>query len=166
MLSYLYHSSQQLHSPAPLCARLRQILFELQQIIPDAYLQIRLYEDNHHTLFNEISLEPQSRPHHCPDKQCERCEDNTSTTTSLNSGLLHWELADQIHRYGLFVMQLPENTVLTDEQNNLMLLLTKQISAMLAMEQQNEQQQQLYSWMSVRQLLVNYMTRLLNRFLV
>ncbi|MRF44000.1 nitrate/nitrite two-component system sensor histidine kinase NarX, partial [Escherichia coli] len=29
------------------------------------------------------------------------------------------------------------------EQNNLMLLLTKQISAMLAMEQQNEQQQQL-----------------------
>ena len=43
----------------------------------------------------------------------------------------------------LFVMQLPENSVLTDEQNNLMLLLIKQISAMLAMEQQNEQQQQL-----------------------
>ncbi|MBG2877032.1 nitrate/nitrite two-component system sensor histidine kinase NarX [Proteus alimentorum] len=143
VLSYLYHSSQQLHSPAPLCARLRQILFELQQIIPDAYFQIRLYEDNHHTLFNEISLEPQPRPHHCPDQQCERCEDNTSITTSLNSELLHWELADQIHRYGLFVMQLPESTVLTDEQNNLMLLLTKQISAMLAMEQQNEQQQQL-----------------------
>lgn len=143
VLSYLYHSSQQLHSPAPLCARLRQILFELQQIIPDAYFQIRLYEDNHHTLFNEISLEPQPRPHHCPDQQCERCEDNTSITTSLNSELLHWELADQIHRYGLFVMQLSESTVLTDEQNNLMLLLTKQISAMLAMEQQNEQQQQL-----------------------
>ncbi|EST56855.1 nitrate/nitrite two-component system sensor histidine kinase NarX [Proteus hauseri] len=143
VLSYLYHSSQQLHSPAPLCARLRQILFELQQIIPDTYFQIRLYEDNHHTLFNEISLEPQPRSEHCPDPQCERCEDNTPITTSLNSELLHWELADQIHRYGLFVIQLPENTVLTDEQNNLMLLLTKQISAMLAMEQQNEQQQQL-----------------------
>lgn len=143
VLSYLYHSSQQLHSPAPLCARLRQILFELQQIIPDTYFQIRLYEDNHHTLFNEISLEPQPRAEHCPDPQCERCEDNTSIMPSLNSELLHWELADQIHRYGLFVMQLPEHTVLTDEQNNLMLLLTKQISAMLAMEQQNEQQQQL-----------------------
>lgn len=140
VLSYLYHSSQQLHSPAPLCARLKQILFELQQIIPDTYFQIRLYEDNHHTLFNEISLEPAE---HCPAPQCERCEDNTSITPSLNSELLHWELADQIHRYGLFVMQLPEHTVLTDEQNNLMLLLTKQISAMLAMEQQNEQQQQL-----------------------
>ena len=34
---------------------------------------------------------------------------------------------------------IPEHTALTDEQNNLMLLLTKQISAMLAMEQQNEQ---------------------------
>ncbi|WP_100159880.1 nitrate/nitrite two-component system sensor histidine kinase NarX [Proteus columbae] len=143
VLSYLYHSSQQLHSPAPLCARLRQILFELQQIIPDSYLQIRLYEDNHHTLFNEVSLAPQSRPHHCPDQQCERCEDNPPIDTPLNNELLHWELADQIHRYGLFVMQLPEKTTLTDEQNNLMLLLTKQISAMLAMEQQNEQQQQL-----------------------
>lgn len=143
VLSYLYHSSQQLHSPAPLCARLRQILFELQQIIPDAYLQIRLYEDNHHTLFNEISLEPQPRPEHCPDLQCERCDETASATVPLRSELLHWELADQIHRYGLFVMQLPEHTALTDEQNNLMLLLTKQISAMLAMEQQNEQQQQL-----------------------
>lgn len=143
VLSYLYHSSQQLHSSAPLCARLRQILFELQQIIPDSYLQIRLYEDNHHTLFNEVSLVPQSRPHHCPDQQCERCEDNPPINTPLNNELLHWELADQIHRYGLFVIQLPENTELTDEQNNLMILLTKQISAMLAMEQQNEQQQQL-----------------------
>lgn len=143
VLSYLYHSSQQLHSPAPLCARLRQILLELQQIIPDAYLQIRLYEDNHHTLFNEISLEPQPRPEHCPDPQCERCDETASATIPLRSELLHWELADQIHRYGLFVMQLPEHTALTDEQNNLMLLLTKQISAMLAMEQQNEQQQQL-----------------------
>lgn len=143
VLSYLYHSSQQLHSSAPLCARLRQILFELQQIIPDSYLQIRLYEDNHHTLFNEVSLAPQSRPHHCPDQQCERCEDNPPINTPLNNELLHWELADQIHRYGLFVIQLPENTELTDEQNNLMILLTKQISAMLAMEQQNEQQQQL-----------------------
>ncbi|WP_193017050.1 nitrate/nitrite two-component system sensor histidine kinase NarX [Proteus sp. FME41] len=143
VLSYLYHSSQQLHSPAPLCARLRQILFELQQIIPDAYLQIRLYEDNHHTLFNEISLEPHSRPEHCPDQQCERCDETSLVTIPLRSELLHWELADQIHRYGLFVMQLPECTALTDEQNNLMLLLTKQISAMLAMEQQNEQQQQL-----------------------
>lgn len=143
VLSYLYHSSQQLHSSAPLCARLRQILFELQQIIPDSYLQIRLYEDNHHALFNEVSLAPQSRPHHCPDQQCERCEDNPPIDIPLNNELLHWELADQIHRYGLFVIQLPENTELTDEQNNLMLLLTKQISAMLAMEQQNEQQQQL-----------------------
>ncbi|MBG6028235.1 nitrate/nitrite two-component system sensor histidine kinase NarX [Proteus columbae] len=143
VLSYLYHSSQQLHSSAPLCARLRQILFELQQIIPDSYLQIRLYEDNHHTLFNEVSLAPQSRPHHCPDQQCERCEDNPPIDTPLSSELLHWELADQIHRYGLFIIQLPENTELTDEQNNLMILLTKQISAMLAMEQQNEQQQQL-----------------------
>ncbi|CRL63564.1 nitrate/nitrite two-component system sensor histidine kinase NarX [Proteus vulgaris] len=143
VLSYLYHSSQQLHSPTPLCARLRQILFELQQIIPDAYLQIRLYEDNHHTLFNEISLAPKSRPEHCPDKECERCEEISFTEIPQRSELLHWELADQIHRYGLFVMQLPENMVLSDEQKNLMLLLTKQISAMLAMEQQNEQQQQL-----------------------
>ena len=143
VLSYLYHSSQQLHSQAPLCARLRQILHELQMIIPDAYLQIRLYEDNHHTLFNEINLAPQSRPEHCPDQQCDRCEENLPIELQPKSELLHWELADQIHRYGLFVMQLPENITLTDEQNNLMLLLIKQISAMLAMEQQNEQQQQL-----------------------
>ena len=143
VLSYLYHSSQQLHSQAPLCARLRQILAELQHIIPDSYLQIRLYEDNQHTLFNEISLAPSSRPEYCPTPDCERCNEDASITTPLNNRLLHWELTDQIHRYGLFVMQLPENSVLTDEQNNLMLLLTKQISAMLAMEQQNEQQQQL-----------------------
>lgn len=143
VLSYLYHSSQQLHSQAPLCARLRQILAELQHIIPDSYLQIRLYEDNQHTLFNEISLAPSSRPEYCPTPDCERCNEDANITTPLNNRLLHWELTDQIHRYGLFVMQLPENSVLTDEQNNLMLLLTKQISAMLAMEQQNEQQQQL-----------------------
>lgn len=143
VLSYLYHSSQQLHSQAPLCSRLRQILLELQHIIPSAYLQIRLYEDNHHTLFNEISLDPQSRPNYCPDKQCERCDDDLFIKPSPNNTLLHWELSDNLHRYGLFVMQLPDNITLTDEQNNLMLLLTKQISAMLAMEQQNEQQQQL-----------------------
>ena len=143
VLSYLYHSSQQLHSQAPLCTRLKQILFALQHIIPDAYFQIRLYEDNHHTLFNEVSIAPYSRPDHCAEDCCQHCGEVPSIALPLNSEWLQWELTDQIHRYGLFVMQLPENSTLTDEQKNLMLLLTKQISAMLAMEQQNEQQQQL-----------------------
>lgn len=84
-------------------------------------------------------------------------------TTPLNNR--YYIGIDQIHRYGLFVMQLPENSVLTDEQNNLMLLLTKQISAMLAMEQQNEQQQiAIINGWAFSDCIVNYMIRLLNRY--
>lgn len=57
--------------------------------------------------------------------------------------ILSWELADNIHRYGVIIGEVTSDNMLSQEQDNLVLMLVKQISGMLAMEYQIEQQQQL-----------------------
>lgn len=135
VLSFLYQSNQILHSAIPLDERLSHILEKLQKITILKNLSLRLYEDHTGKYFHEISCNLDNIP--------------SETLSSIpNNNILHpktllWELSDNIHRYGIIVAEIEANESLSDEQNNLVLMLVKQISGMLAMEHQIEQQQQL-----------------------
>ncbi|MDV5227486.1 MULTISPECIES: nitrate/nitrite two-component system sensor histidine kinase NarX [Providencia] len=123
VLSYLYQSNQTLHSTEPLDLRLQKVLNELQSITRLTSVNLKLYEDSNEEYFHEI---------HSITEICEE------PITSLS-----WELSDNIHRYGVIIGEMRQDQQLSEEENNLVLMLAKQISGMLAMEYQIEQQQQL-----------------------
>ncbi|EML1936960.1 nitrate/nitrite two-component system sensor histidine kinase NarX [Providencia vermicola] len=135
VLSYLYQSNQILHSAEPLDIRLGRVLSELKDITILKNLSLRLYEDSNETYFHEI----------CSSSNSAHSEDTLSNPKDnlYHPKTLSWELSDNIHRYGVIVAEIEANEALSDEQNNLVLMLVKQISGMLAMEHQIEQQQQL-----------------------
>ncbi|WBA56578.1 nitrate/nitrite two-component system sensor histidine kinase NarX [Providencia sp. 21OH12SH02B-Prov] len=135
VLSYLYQSNQILHSAEPLDIRLGRVLSELKDITILKNLSLRLYEDSNETYFHEI----------CSSSNSAHSEDILSNPKDnlYHPKTLSWELSDNIHRYGVIVAEIEANEALSDEQNNLVLMLVKQISGMLAMEHQIEQQQQL-----------------------
>lgn len=135
VLSYLYQSNQILHSAEPLDIRLGRVLSELKDITILKNLSLRLYEDSNETYFHEI----------CSSSNSAHSEDTLSNPKDnlYHPKTLSWELSDNIHRYGVIVAEIEANETLSDEQNNLVLMLVKQISGMLAMEHQIEQQQQL-----------------------
>ncbi|ELZ5939631.1 nitrate/nitrite two-component system sensor histidine kinase NarX [Providencia stuartii] len=135
VLSYLYQSNQILHSAEPLDIRLGRVLSELKNITILKNLSLRLYEDSNETYFHEI----------CSSSNSAHSEDTLSNPKDnlYHPKTLSWELSDNIHRYGVIVAEIEANEALSDEQNNLVLMLVKQISGMLAMEHQIEQQQQL-----------------------
>ncbi|MBG5920005.1 nitrate/nitrite two-component system sensor histidine kinase NarX [Providencia stuartii] len=135
VLSYLYQSNQILHSAEPLDIRLGRVLSELKDITILKNLSLRLYEDSNETYFHEI----------CSSSNSAHSEDTLSNPKDnlYHPKTLSWELSDNIHRYGVIVAEIEANETLSDEQNNLVLMLVKQISGMLAMEYQIEQQQQL-----------------------
>ncbi|MCW2256420.1 two-component system nitrate/nitrite sensor histidine kinase NarX [Providencia alcalifaciens] len=143
VLSYLYQSSQILHSAKPLDLRLQKVLGELKNITALKNLSLRLYEDSNEKYFHEI---------YCAANAVN--DDNSVVPPTQNMQsiprefVLHpktllWELSDNIHRYGVIVAEIEANEDISDEQNNLVLVMAKQISGMLAMEHQIEQQQQL-----------------------
>lgn len=137
VLSYLYQSNQILHSAEPLDVRLQKTLGELKNITVLKNISLRLYEDSNEQYFHEIYSSPMDTKHqssHLPI---------TSKEVVKHPQTLLWELSDNIHRYGVIVAEITEDESLSDEQNNLVLMLVKQISGMLAMEHQIEQQQQL-----------------------
>ncbi|HGM9946969.1 TPA: nitrate/nitrite two-component system sensor histidine kinase NarX [Providencia rettgeri] len=136
VLSYLYQSNQILHSSDPLYLRLQKVLIELENITILKNLSLRLYEESNEAYFHEIC--------------CYSTGLSEAKTTKLKQQIsidkplsLQWDLSDNMHRYGVIIGEIEDNQILSDEQNNLVSVLAKQISGMLAMEHQIEQQQQL-----------------------
>ncbi|MGG4607513.1 nitrate/nitrite two-component system sensor histidine kinase NarX [Providencia sp. Me31A] len=126
VLLYLYRSNQTLHSISPLTTRLTKVLTELSGLTPLKNIRLRLYEENNDTCFHEIQT---SQPLILEDKEPTR--------------ILSWEISDHLYRYGVILAEIAISQSLSGEQNNLVLMLAKQMSGMLAMEQQLEQQQKL-----------------------
>lgn len=139
VLSYLYQSNQMLHSSEPLYLRLQKVLIELKNITVLTNLSLRLYEDSNEEYFHEICCASTGLDDEFTDHA-----NSEAHITHLHEGhILQWDLSDNLHRYGVIIGNIESNRTLSDEQNNLVLMLVKQISGMLAMEHQLEQQQQL-----------------------
>ncbi|EKT55344.1 nitrate/nitrite two-component system sensor histidine kinase NarX [Providencia burhodogranariea] len=143
VLSYLYQSSQILHSAKPLDLRLQKVLGELKNITILKNLSLRLYEDSNEKYFHEIYCTSDEMDHHDTQNSLNHNKQPLPRETVLHPKTLLWELSDNIHRYGVIVAEIETSEAISNEQNNLVLVLAKQISGMLAMEHQIEQQQQL-----------------------
>ncbi|WP_265498248.1 nitrate/nitrite two-component system sensor histidine kinase NarX [Providencia rustigianii] len=142
VLSYLYQSNQILHSSDTLYSRLQKVLVELKSITQLKNLRIRLYEDSNEKYFHEISYfsSPAAQ-----DMELTHAVDPFRSQEMIfnNPQILQWDLSDNMHRYGVIIGKIEQNQPFADEKNKLVLMLAKQISGMLTMEQQIEQQQQL-----------------------
>ncbi|EML0362946.1 nitrate/nitrite two-component system sensor histidine kinase NarX [Providencia rettgeri] len=136
VLSYLYQSNQILHSSDPLYLRLQKVLIELENITILKNLSLRLYEESNEAYFHEICC----RSTGLSEEKTTKLKQQISIDKPLS---LQWDLSDNMHRYGVIIGEIEDNQILSDEQNNLVSVLAKQISGMLAMEHQIEQQQQL-----------------------
>ncbi|MGG7477554.1 nitrate/nitrite two-component system sensor histidine kinase NarX [Providencia sp. R3] len=136
VLSYLYQSNQILHSSDPLYLRLQKVLIELENITILKNLSLRLYEESNEAYFHEICCHSTG----LSEAKTKQLKQQVKTEKPLS---LQWDLSDNMHRYGIIIGEIEDNQILSDEQNNLVSVLAKQISGMLAMEHQIEQQQQL-----------------------
>ncbi|HHD7738998.1 MULTISPECIES: nitrate/nitrite two-component system sensor histidine kinase NarX [Providencia] len=136
VLSYLYQSNQILHSSDPLYLRLQKVLIELENITILKNLSLRLYEESNEAYFHEICCHSTG----LSEEKTTKLKQQISIDKPLS---LQWDLSDNMHRYGIIIGEIEDNQILSDEQNNLVSVLAKQISGMLAMEHQIEQQQQL-----------------------
>ncbi|QXB90547.1 nitrate/nitrite two-component system sensor histidine kinase NarX [Providencia rettgeri] len=126
VLLYLYQSNRILHSIEPLANRLEKVLVELKNLTPLQNISLRLYEEDNDRCFHEF-----------------HCGGLLSPETIQPTTIMSWDISDNLHRYGVILAEIAIDQQLSDEQNNLVLMLVKQIAGMLAMEHQLEQQQQL-----------------------
>lgn len=142
VLSYLYQSNQILHSSETLYSRLQKVLAELKNITQLENLRLKLYEDSNEQYFHEISYDT-------TNLEIDKAKLSSANQHPLNNDsvkeyqTLQWDLSDNMHRYGVIIGEIEQKKPFSDEKNRLVLMLAKQISGMLTMEQQIEQQQQL-----------------------
>lgn len=142
VLSYLYQSNQILHSSETLYSRLQKVLAELKNITQLENLRLKLYEDSNEQYFHEISYAT-------TNLEIDKAKLSSTNQHPLNNNsakehqTLQWDLSDNMHRYGVIIGEIEQKQPFSDEKNRLVLMLAKQISGMLTMEQQIEQQQQL-----------------------
>ncbi|HHR6079879.1 TPA: nitrate/nitrite two-component system sensor histidine kinase NarX [Providencia alcalifaciens] len=142
VLSYLYQSNQILHSSEALYSRLQKVLAELKNITQLENLRLKLYEDSNEQYFHEISYAT-------TNLELDKTKLSSTNQYPFSDGpakeyqTLQWDLSDNMHRYGVIIGEVEEKQPFSDEKNRLVLMLAKQISGMLTMEQQIEQQQQL-----------------------
>lgn len=142
VLSYLYQSNQILHSSEALYSRLQKVLAELKNITQLENLRLKLYEDSNEQYFHEISYAT-------TNLELDKTKLSSTNQHSLSNDpakeyqTLQWDLSDNMHRYGVIIGEVEQKQPFSDEKNRLVLMLAKQISGMLTMEQQIEQQQQL-----------------------
>lgn len=141
-LSFLYHTSQQLHTNEPLCSRLLSVLNQLQNLIPLYNLQIRLYENNDITHFHQLSNNETYRPNHCQRETCHACMSPQKISNEPRQ-TLSWRLEDQHGQYGLILAEQPLSKPLTNEHSQLINTLVEQLTSTLTLERQAHSHQQL-----------------------
>lgn len=133
MLDYLYRVSRQLHTSAPLEARMEPVLKELQSLTPLSGVQLRQYENNSAEVFNEFSNGSARQPD--SPQVGEHAEESGES--------LSWSLRDDRENYGVLLAQLPPGQYLDDDQQQLVHTLLEQLTSTLMLARQAEHQQQL-----------------------
>lgn len=141
-LSFLYHTSQQLHTSEPLCSRLMSVLNQLQNITPLYNLQIRLYENSDINHFHLLTISETYRPAYCQQKACHACLSPKEISHQPRQ-TLSWRLEDQHGQYGLILAEQPISQSLTNEHTRLINTLVEQITSTLTLERQAHNHQQL-----------------------
>ncbi|VDZ73864.1 nitrate/nitrite two-component sensor kinase [Atlantibacter hermannii] len=102
-------------------------------------IQLRVYETGDDDNYQEFAWQPDSR---CDEKGCTLCP-RERIAGEQSDETLQWRLADGITRYGLLLARLPEGQQLNQDQQHLIDTLVEQITASLALERQQDRQQQL-----------------------
>ena len=139
ILTFLWDAGRRMHSPLPLCERLAPALARLQQLTGLRDIQLRVYETGDDDNYQEFAWQPDSR---CDEKGCTLCP-RERIAGEQSDETLQWRLADGITRYGLLLARLPEGQQLNQDQQHLIDTLVEQITASLALERQQDRQQQL-----------------------
>ncbi|MBY5257699.1 nitrate/nitrite two-component system sensor histidine kinase NarX [Citrobacter amalonaticus] len=139
ILSFLWQANRRLHSPVPLCERLSPVLNGLQNLTQMHDIELRVYdqedEENHQefTCQSDIS---------CDDKGCHLCP--RESLPPIEGGMtLKWRLTDTHTQYGILLATLPQGHHLSHDQQQLVDTVVEQLTATLALDRNQERQQQL-----------------------
>ncbi|MBA8034084.1 nitrate/nitrite two-component system sensor histidine kinase NarX [Citrobacter freundii] len=139
ILSFLWQANRRLHSQVPLCERLSPVLNGLQNLTLLHDIELRVYdledEDNHQEFTCQSSVS-------CDEKGCHLCP--RGTLPAIDGGItLKWRLTDAHTQYGILLATLPHGRHLSHDQQQLVDTLVEQLTATLALDRQQERQQQL-----------------------
>ena len=139
MLAFLWQASRRLHSSAPLCERLAPVLNELQQLTLLREIELRVYEFDDEENTQEFTWQANAA---CDEKGCHLCP-RQPTPPDASSTTLKWRLTDTHNQYGLMLAKLPKGCHLSQDQQQMVDTLVEQITASLAIDRQQDHQQQL-----------------------
>lgn len=139
LLSFLWRANQCLHSRVPMCQRVAPVLNELQQLTPLRDIELRIYEHEDEEHYQEFSYQAS---HDCQVSDCMLCPRNSVPLTG-PCVTRSWRLQDSHNLYGVLLARLPEGNQLSHDQHHLMETLAEHITASLAIERQQDHQQQL-----------------------
>ena len=138
-LSFLYSANRRLHSQATFCQRVTPALNELQRLTPLREIELRVYEYGDEENYQEFSCRAGAD---CPQQNCNACPVHAPPATG--DGIpLKWRLTDSHTQYGLVLARLPQGETLSHERQQLVDTFMEQLTSALALERQNEHQQQL-----------------------
>ncbi|EGT4252773.1 nitrate/nitrite two-component system sensor histidine kinase NarX [Citrobacter amalonaticus] len=139
ILSFLWQANRRLHSPVPLCERLSPVLNGLQNLTQMHDIELRVYdqedEENHQEFTCQSDLS-------CDDKGCHLCPREVLPTTE-GGMTLKWRLTDTHTQYGILLATLPQGRHLSHDQQQLVDTVVEQLTATLALDRNQERQQQL-----------------------
>lgn len=124
-----------LNSEGPVCQRIPSILFELQSVTPLINLQLRIYEHDENQHYYEVSYTAQQ------ETDCLNCPRDVNPAPVAGTPLC-WRLHNRQHFYGILLGELPDTQALSGEHSQLIETVAAGITAVLAIEQQQAQQQQ------------------------
>lgn len=138
-LTFLYSANRRLHSQATFCQRVTPVLNELQRLTPLREIELRVYdcgdEDNYQEFTWRAGVD-------CPEPGCSACPPHAPTPAGIGTPL-KWRLTDSHTQYGLVLAKLPLGETLSSDCRQLVDTLIEQLTTALALERQNERQQQL-----------------------
>lgn len=131
----LYRINQILNGEGSICQRIPGILYELQSVTPLQNLQLRIYEHDENQHYYEVSYTAQK------ETDCLNCPRGINPAP-LTGTPLCWRLHNRQHFYGILLGELPESDELSGEHSQLIESAASAITAALAVEQHQVQQQQ------------------------
>jgi len=139
ILSFLWQANHRLHSRIPLCERLSPVLNGLQKLTLLHDIELRVYDTEDEENHQEFTCQSNAS---CDDRGCHLCPRGTLPPAT-GGATLKWRLADTHTQYGLLLAQLPPGRHLSHDQQQLVDTLVEQLTATLALDRQQERQQQL-----------------------
>jgi len=139
ILSFLWQANHRLHSRIPLCERLSPVLNGLQKLTLLHDIELRVYDTEDEENHQEFTCQSNAS---CDDRGCHLCPRGILPKAT-GGATLKWRLADAHTQYGLLLAQLPPGRHLSHDQQQLVDTLVEQLTATLALDRQQERQQQL-----------------------